>query len=84
LRRSDSEPAGAKAAGLGELIGAGFPVPAGFGVTCAAFATHLEQDGLLQRIRERLAGLSPHDTLGIGARGRLRAPGGFDVAPGWP
>src|SRR6266487_4352341 len=37
---------GGKAANLGELIKAGFPVPAGFCVTTAAYALHSERAGL--------------------------------------
>jgi pyruvate,water dikinase len=37
LSRNDIERAGAKAANLGELMGAGFPVPDGFVVECRCF-----------------------------------------------
>jgi rifampicin phosphotransferase len=74
LRRSDRERVGAKAASLGELIAAGFPVPDGLAVSCAAFAAHLEQDGLGQRIGTRLAGLAAHDTHAIEeASGAIRS-----------
>jgi pyruvate, water dikinase len=51
LRLSDVPIAGGKGANLGELIGAGFPVPPGFVVTAGAFLDAMATAG----IRERLA-----------------------------
>ena len=51
LRISDVAVAGGKGANLGELIGAGFPVPPGFVVTAQAFLDAMEDAGA----RERLA-----------------------------
>ena len=46
LRADESRRAGAKAASLGELARAGFPVPDGFVLTTAAFARFLAANGL--------------------------------------
>jgi pyruvate,water dikinase len=48
---------GGKNASLGELMGAGFPVPPGFAVTTEAFALFVEQSGLERLLREALSGL---------------------------
>lgn len=42
LDRSSTPDVGGKAASLGELIGAGFPIPSGFVVTTAAYAAYLK------------------------------------------
>jgi pyruvate,water dikinase len=50
--------AGGKMGHLGRLaVDLGLPVPAGFVVTAAAFARFMAQAGILERVRERLAGL---------------------------
>src|SRR3712207_9565860 len=71
--------AGGKAANLGELIGAGFPVPDGFCVTTDAYAELAEAAGLADLLddpaadlartaRERiLAAPAPADVAGAGA-----------------
>ena len=46
LSRADANRVGAKAANLGELAGAGFPVPEGFALTTAAFDCFLAANGL--------------------------------------
>lgn len=51
--------AGGKGANLGELVRAGFPVPAGFVVTTAAYAAALEVSGVGVRLAELLAADAP-------------------------
>jgi phosphohistidine swiveling domain-containing protein len=46
---------GSKAAHLGELLRAGFPVPDGFCVTCEAYRVHVSTNGLSERIQARLS-----------------------------
>ena len=46
VRRGDLDLAGGKGANLGELVGAGFPVPDGFVVSTAAYDSAVEQGGL--------------------------------------
>lgn len=46
VRTDDAQVAGGKGANLGELIGAGFPVPRGFVVTTAAYRGHAAAAGL--------------------------------------
>jgi pyruvate,water dikinase len=46
LSRNDIERAGAKAANLGELMGAGFPVPDGFVVTTDTFSEFIDANSL--------------------------------------
>ncbi len=45
LSRGDNERAGSKATNLGELVGAGFPVPDGFVVTTGAFDEFMTSNG---------------------------------------
>jgi phosphohistidine swiveling domain-containing protein len=52
---------GGKAASLGRLAQAGFPVPAGFTVTTALYAGFLRDNGLTERIAERAGALSYDD-----------------------
>ena len=54
LGRDDITLAGGKGANLGELVRAGLPVPGGFVVTTAAYATVISSLNLL--INERAAG----------------------------
>ncbi|MFL6026110.1 MAG: PEP/pyruvate-binding domain-containing protein, partial [Friedmanniella sp.] len=49
--RDDVAAVGGKAANLGELIRAGFPVPPGFVVTTDAYASFVAEQGLLEPIR---------------------------------
>jgi rifampicin phosphotransferase len=70
---------GGKAANLGELIKAGFPVPAGFCVTTAAYALHSELAGLEPILEELAAHMQPDPTrqLALAAAARealLQAP----------
>jgi rifampicin phosphotransferase len=48
---------GGKGANLGLLAQAGFPVPAGFTITTAAYAAFLAADGLGERVQGMVAGL---------------------------
>jgi pyruvate,water dikinase len=67
LRGTDRPAVGGKAAALGELTGAGVPVPAGFAVTTAAYrraVAALDPDGALGGQIERL---DPADRAGIAA-----------------
>src|SRR5262245_62973851 len=80
IDRSDFALVGGKGANVGEMTRAGFPVPAGFCVTTAAFKAFLEGAGDTVDLFARLAALRPEDTdavrrLGEEARSRLgRAP----------
>ncbi|MGE5253585.1 MAG: PEP/pyruvate-binding domain-containing protein, partial [Planctomycetaceae bacterium] len=64
------EEVGGKAAHLGEVISKlGLPVPEGFVVTAQAYKEFLSHNCLAERIRTRLAGLSPVGWEGIKAAG---------------
>lgn len=54
LTQADIEQAGGKAANLGELIGAGFPVPSGFAVTTKAYDCFVTANGLHDIIAQTL------------------------------
>jgi rifampicin phosphotransferase len=62
VRREDLDLAGGKGANLGELVGAGFPVPDGFVVSTAAYDSVVEQADLDPVIAE---GLSREDGAAI-------------------
>ena len=70
--RGDVVRAGGKGANLGELIRAGYRVPAGFVVTTDAYAAVLEGSGLTSRISARLQEGAPDDT-GVSAGSAIRA-----------
>ncbi len=65
LSRADVDYAGGKGANLGELTGAGVPVPTGFVVGAPAYATFCDDHGLRERIAEALAGLDTDDTAAL-------------------
>jgi len=71
---ADLDAAGGKGASLGEMIrhlGAlGIRVPGGFTTTAQAYRAHLAQEGLAERIEQRLAGLDVEDTAALSAAGR--------------
>jgi pyruvate,water dikinase len=67
LRRADEPRFGGKSTGLGELLGAGIPVPAGFALSITAFREFVEESGLQQQIAGAMAGVSPGDIEAIGA-----------------
>ena len=52
VRRCDVDLVGGKGANLGEMIAAGFPVPAGFVVTSAAFLESLDRAGVRSRLSD--------------------------------
>ncbi len=54
-RKEDLALVGGKAAGLGELLRAGFPVPPGFCVTSLAYEAFVQHNGLERAVREALA-----------------------------
>lgn len=63
LGLEDAPLAGGKAAHLGELTQAGFPVPPGFAVTTEAF-----QAVVAERVDELVAGIDPEDVAALEAR----------------
>ncbi len=74
----DRSAVGGKAASLGELARVGFPVPAGYVVTVAAFERALRAIDLAGTIRREIGGLAVGDTAAIarvsgGVRARIAA-----------
>jgi pyruvate,water dikinase len=61
--REDLARVGGKAAGLGELLRAGLPVPPGFVIGCDAYRAHLDASGVTERIARRLEGATRDDDL---------------------
>lgn len=59
---------GGKSASLGEMVGAGLPVPPGFAVTTHAFRKARDTSGVVEAIRARLAGLDVTDTADVSRR----------------
>jgi len=59
IRATDRAAVGRKAAGLGELLAAGFPVPPGFVFGVTAYDEYLDGSGAAGAIRERLASFEP-------------------------
>ena len=66
IRKGDTAAVGGKGANLGEMAGAGFPVPPGFVVTTDAYGRFADASGVSQAIRDRLA------TLDVDAPDQLR------------
>jgi pyruvate,water dikinase len=62
VNKGDIALVGGKGANLGEMTGAGIPVPPGFIVTAAAYFNFLEQSGLTDKIRSLLKPLDIHDS----------------------
>ena len=56
---------GGKAANLGALINAGFPVPGGFVVTAEGYLLAVERCGLRAELLERFRSLDPDDHVGL-------------------
>ncbi|MBI2065931.1 phosphoenolpyruvate synthase [Candidatus Woesebacteria bacterium] len=54
IDKEDIDVVGGKGANLGEMVKAGFPVPAGFAVTVAAYELFLEQNNLGSQIKNIL------------------------------
>ncbi len=67
LGRNNTDLVGSKAASLGELTQAGFPVPAGFVITTNAYQRFLQESGLRSKIASSLRDLSQHNTKQIHA-----------------
>jgi len=74
LGMADIREVGGKNASIGEMIGklrdAGVRVPAGFATTAEAFREFLAQDGLSERIAERLGRLDVADVVALAEVGR--------------
>ena len=66
LSRADEPRFGGKSANLGELIGAGIPVPPGFALSIDAFGAFLEESGLGALVAQAAA-VAPGDLDAIGA-----------------
>ncbi len=74
LTGADVEIAGGKGANLGELVGAGFPVPDGFVVTAAGYVAAVEAGGCRAELGTLVAGLAGADdtrVTQVAARTRL-------------
>ena len=73
LRMTDVESVGGKNASLGEMISqlaaSGVRVPGGFATTAHAFREFLKQDGLVDRINDRLAKLDTDDVRALAQAG---------------
>ncbi|GLY69925.1 PEP/pyruvate-binding domain-containing protein [Amycolatopsis taiwanensis] len=69
IRVADAFTAGGKGANLGELAGAGFPVPEGFVVLLDAYRAAIELAG----VREELAALHAEALASVGDAGKLAA-----------
>jgi pyruvate,water dikinase len=65
LARGDVDYAGGKGANLGELTGAGVPVPPGFVVGAPAYGAFCDEGGLRERIEERLHSIDVEDTAAL-------------------
>src|SRR5882757_9468216 len=59
---------GGKSASLGEMAGAGLPVPPGFAITTHAFRTARDGSGVVDAVRAELDGLDPGDTADVSRR----------------
>jgi pyruvate,water dikinase len=62
LGRNDLAFAGGKGANLGEMAGAGLPVPPGFVIGAPAYAAFCDESGLRSRIADRLASVDVEET----------------------
>jgi len=65
IDKEDGALVGGKGANLGEMTGAGFPVPEGFVVTASAYRAHIEENSLGSKIKALLAGLDVEDPLAL-------------------
>lgn len=66
LSLADEAVVGGKGANLGELTGAGFPVPPGFVVTAPAYTEAMDAAGVREQLREIVAGLDVDDPDALG------------------
>ncbi|MGA8745623.1 MAG: phosphoenolpyruvate synthase [Solirubrobacterales bacterium] len=84
LSRADVDYAGGKGANLGELTGAGFPVPPGFVIGAPAYAAFCDSGGLRERIEQRLAEIDVDDTAALeSAAIEVRAMVEKEPVPEW-
>jgi pyruvate,water dikinase len=67
LSKADVAYAGGKGANLGEMTGAGLPIPPGFVVGAPAYASFCDSGGLRERIAGRLETLDVDDTEALAA-----------------
>ncbi len=65
ITKKDVAIAGGKGASLGEMGGAGIPVPPGFVVLASAFDRFLEETQLKEEIKARLKEVNPADTNSV-------------------
>ena len=73
LGKNDIPSAGSKGANLGEMLKAGFPVPAGFVLTTAAYDAFVSENGMQQQILDLAAKVSADDPrAGEDASGAIR------------
>jgi pyruvate,water dikinase len=73
LRREHGASFGGKSAALGELLGAGLPVPPGFALSTSAFRAFVAEAGLEGAIAAELARTAPQDVTSVGAASRAIA-----------
>jgi pyruvate, water dikinase len=71
---------GGKSASLGEMVGAGLPVPPGFAVTTHAFRAARDGSGAAAALGAALDGLDPGDTADLSRR----ALGARELIMSWP
>ncbi|MGO8873763.1 MAG: phosphoenolpyruvate synthase [Acidimicrobiales bacterium] len=67
LGRTDAPLVGGKGANLGEMTGAGFPVPPGFVITSEAYLAALERSGIRATLKDLVAGLNADDPSDLAA-----------------
>lgn len=65
ITRKDRSVAGGKAASLGEMMRAGFPVPRGFVILSGAFERILKEDGLHAKVRSALDSIRYDNTRSV-------------------
>ncbi len=70
LGRNDVARAGGKGANLGEMVGAGLPVPPGFVITVDAYRRFLRESGVGGELKEMLAGLDVDDSDALERRSK--------------
>jgi len=61
--KGDTSLVGGKAANLGEMIGAGIPVPPGFTITAYAYRYFIQKTGIEEKIREILEAVDYNDQV---------------------
>ncbi len=71
IGKDDVTSVGGKGASLGEMAGAGFPVPPGFVVTAATFDRFLEEADLKQEIETQLDGVNYEDVASVDRASRV-------------